>query len=314
MTSPNSSQVNSTKDNLLQQLEDESIHIIRMAYSWANNPVLLYSTGKDSTVLLHLISKAFAPGKIPFPMLHIDSTFKFREMHDFRDRMAKKYGIECLVHVNEEGKAAGVNPWDNGSFEYTNIMKTDALLQALDAGEYDIVFGGARREEERIRAKERVFSFRDKWHKWDPKKQRIEMWDCYNGATHRKESVRVFPLSDWTELDIWEYIKQEHLEVVSLYFAKDRPCVMRDGMYIVRDDDRMPLLPGEKEEVHKIRFRTLGCYPLTGAIESEADTIDKIIAELKKTHYSERSTRLIDRDSPQKDMASMEWKKVNGYF
>lgn len=298
----------------LEVLENEAIHIIRMAYSWASNPVLLYSTGKDSTVLLDLIKKAFEPKPIPFPMLHIDSTFKFREMREFRDRMVRKYKVKCIVHVNEEGRRNGVTPWGSGSFTYTNIMKTEALRQALNRGNYDIILGGARREEERVRAKERVFSVRNMWHQWEPKRQRIEMWDCYNGGLQTGDTLRIFPLSNWTELDIWEYIRKENLEVVPLYFAKERPCVKREGMWIVRDDDRMPLLPGEEEEMKLVRFRTLGCYPLTAAIESEADTIDKIIDEVKKTEYSERSTRLIDKDSPKGDTSSMEWKKVQGYF
>lgn len=300
-------QTNSTR---LDILEAESFHILRSAVEQGKRPVMLYSTGKDSTVMLHLAYKAFYPNPIPFPILHIDSTFKFKEMVEFRDRMAKRYNVECLVHVNEKGRAAGVTPWDNGSREYTDIMKTQALLQALKKGNYDIVFGGARREEEKSRAKEHVFSFRDKGQHWDPKNQRIEMWDIFNGNVHFRESVRVFPLSNWTELDVWKYIKREHIPVVDLYFAKSRLCINRDGMLIVRDDDRMPLEPGEQEQLRTIRFRTLGCYPLTGAIESEAHTLNDIIDELEHSHYSERHTRLIDFDSA----FSMEEKKKNGYF
>ena len=294
----------------LDTLETESFHILRSAVAQGKRPVMLYSTGKDSTVMLHLAYKAFWPSPIPFPILHIDSTFKFRAMIEYREQMARRYRVECLVHVNEEGRAAGVTPWNNGSHEYTDIMKTQALLQALKQGKYDIVFGGARREEEKSRAKERVFSFRDRWQHWDPKRQRIEMWNIYNGRTHYGESIRVFSLSDWTELDIWRYIKREGIPVVPLYFASPRPCICRNGTYIVRDDDRMPLEPGETEVVKNLRFRTLGCYPLTGAIESDATTLDDIIHEVETARRSERSTRLIDYDSA----SSMEEKKINGYF
>ncbi|MGN0874666.1 MAG: sulfate adenylyltransferase subunit CysD [Akkermansia sp.] len=294
----------------LRQLEAESIDIFRDAVSQFENPVLLYSIGKDSSVLVHLAMKAFYPGRMPFPLLHVDSTFKFREMIAFRDAFARKHGLELRVHSNAEGIAAGVTPFTHGSRRYTDIMKTQALLQALEAGGYDAVFGGARRDEEKSRAKERVFSFRDRHNRWDPKKQRPELWNIYNGRINPGESVRIFPLSNWTELDIWQYIRMEHIEIVDLYFAKPRPVVERDGTLIMVDDDRMPLAPGETPQMRTVRFRTLGCYPLTGAVESTAATVEEIVAEMMQTRLSERSTRVIDHDGD----ASMEQKKREGYF
>lgn len=294
----------------LRQLEAESIDIFRDAVSQFENPVLLYSIGKDSSVLVHLAMKAFYPGRMPFPLLHVDSTFKFREMIAFRDAFARKHGLELRVHSNAEGIAAGVTPFTHGSRRYTDIMKTQALLQALEAGGYDAVFGGARRDEEKSRAKERVFSFRDRHNRWDPKNQRPELWNIYNGRINPGESVRIFPLSNWTELDIWQYIRMEHIEIVDLYFAKPRPVVERDGTLIMVDDDRMPLAPGETPQMRTVRFRTLGCYPLTGAVESTAATVEEIVAEMMQTRLSERSTRVIDHDGD----ASMEQKKREGYF
>jgi sulfate adenylyltransferase subunit 2 len=294
----------------LKQLEAESIQIFRDAVSQFDNPVLLYSIGKDSSVLVRLAQKAFYPGKLPFKLLHIDSTWKFREMIQFRDDFCKAEGLELLVHHNAEGKAAGVNPFDYGSRKYTDIMKTQALLQALDAGGYDVAFGGARRDEEKSRAKERIYSFRDKHHQWDPKNQRPELWSVYNGKTNPGESVRVFPLSNWTECDIWQYIRLENIPLVPLYFAAERPVVERDGTLIMVDDDRMRLEPGEKSEMRMVRFRTLGCYPLTGAIESTAVTVEEIVEEMLQTRVSERSTRVIDHDGD----SSMEQKKREGYF
>jgi sulfate adenylyltransferase subunit 2 len=291
-------------------LEAESIQIFRDAVSQFDNPVLLYSIGKDSSVLVRLAQKAFYPGKLPFKLLHIDSTWKFREMIQFRDDFCKAEGLELLVHHNAEGKAAGVNPFDYGSRKYTDIMKTQALLQALDAGGYDVAFGGARRDEEKSRAKERIYSFRDKHHQWDPKNQRPELWSVYNGKTNPGESVRVFPLSNWTECDIWQYIRLENIPLVPLYFAAERPVVERDGTLIMVDDDRMRLEPGEKSEMRMVRFRTLGCYPLTGAIESTAVTVEEIVEEMLQTRVSERSTRVIDHDGD----SSMEQKKREGYF
>lgn len=294
----------------LRQLEAESIDIFHDAVSQFENPVLLYSIGKDSSVLVHLAMKAFYPGRMPFPLLHVDSTFKFREMIAFRDAFARKHGLELRVHSNAEGIAAGVTPFTHGSRRYTDIMKTQALLQALEAGGYDAVFGGARRDEEKSRAKERVFSFRDRHNRWDPKNQRPELWNIYNGRINPGESVRIFPLSNWTELDIWQYIRMEHIEIVDLYFAKPRPVVERDGTLIMVDDDRMPLAPGETPQMRTVRFRTLGCYPLTGAVESTAATVEEIVAEMMQTRLSERSTRVIDHDGD----ASMEQKKREGYF
>lgn len=294
----------------LRQLEAESIHIFRDAISQFENPILLYSIGKDSSVLVHLALKAFFPGRLPFKLLHIDSTFKFREMIEFRDRFAREHQIELLVHRNEEGVRAGINPFDDGSRKYTDIMKTQALLQALKKGRYDAVFGGARRDEEKSRAKERIFSFRDKFNQWDPKNQRPELWNIFNGRINAGESVRIFPLSNWTEMDIWQYIRMERIPIVDLYFAKPRPVVERDGALIMVDDERLPLRPGEKPQLRTVRFRTLGCYPLTGAVESTATTVEEIVAEMMETRQSERSTRIIDHDSD----ASMEQKKREGYF
>ncbi|MCH5284509.1 MAG: sulfate adenylyltransferase subunit CysD [Akkermansiaceae bacterium] len=294
----------------LRQLEAEAIHIFRDAVSQFENPVLLYSIGKDSSVLLHLARKAFYPGRLPFKMLHIDSTFKFREMIEFRDRIAKEQDIDLLVHSNREGIAMGVTPFTHGSRKYTDIMKTQALLQALTEGKYDAIFGGARRDEEKSRAKERIFSFRDRHNQWDPKNQRPELWNLYNGRINPGESVRIFPLSNWTEMDIWQYIRMEKIEIVDLYFAKPRPVVWRDGMYIMVDDERLPLNPGETPELRTVRFRTLGCYPLTGAVESTASTVEEIVAEMMQTRLSERSTRAIDHDGD----SSMEQKKREGYF
>ena len=294
----------------LRQLEAEAIHIFRDAVSQFENPVLLYSIGKDSSVLLHLARKAFYPGRLPFKMLHIDSTFKFREMIEFRDRIAREQDIDLLVHSNQEGIAMGVTPFTHGSRKYTDIMKTQALLQALSAGKYDAIFGGARRDEEKSRAKERIFSFRDRHNQWDPKNQRPELWNLYNGRINPGESVRIFPLSNWTEMDIWQYIRMEKIQIVDLYYAKPRPVVWRDGMYIMVDDDRLPLNPGEVPEMRTVRFRTLGCYPLTGAIESTASTVEEIVAEMMQTRLSERSTRAIDHDGD----SSMEQKKREGYF
>jgi len=293
----------------LKQLEAESIRIIRDAYSQFENPVMLYSIGKDSGVMVRLAQKAFYPGKVPFPLLHIDSTFKFKEMIQFRDRFCKEEGLDLLVHSNEEGRAAGANPFDLGSRKYTDLMKTQALLAALDHHKFDCAFGGARRDEEKSRAKERIFSFRDQHHQWDPKNQRPELWANYNARVNPGESVRVFPISNWTELDVWQYIRLENIPIVPLYYAKKRPVVNRDGMWVMVDDERLPL-DGEVPEEKMVRFRTLGCYPLTGAVESEADTVEKIVEEMMTTRLSERSTRAIDKDGD----ASMEQKKREGYF
>lgn len=294
----------------LQKLEAEAIHIIRETAATCDNPVLLYSIGKDSAALLHLVMKAFAPGKPPFPMLHVDTTWKFREMIEFRDARARALGLDLIVHVNEEGRAAGVNPFDSGSRLHTDVMKTQALRQALDAHKFDAAFGGARRDEERSRAKERIFSLRSPDHRWEPKNQRPEPWRLFNTRKKPGESFRVFPLSNWTEADVWAYVAAENIPVVPLYFAKPRPVVRRDGMLIMRDDERMRLRPGEQVEMLSIRFRTLGCYPLTGAVESEAATLPEIIAEMRESRVSERQGRLIDHDGG----ASMEQKKQEGYF
>lgn len=294
----------------LRQLEAESIYIFREAVSQFERPILLYSIGKDSSVLVRLAQKAFYPGRLPFKLLHIDSTWKFREMIKFRDDFCREQGLDLIVHTNEEGRAAGVNPFDYGSRKYTDIMKTQALLQALNAGKYDVAFGGARRDEEKSRAKERIFSFRDAFHQWDPKNQRPELWNLYNGKINPGESVRCFPLSNWTETDIWQYIRLENIPIVPLYFAKPRPVVERDGTLIMVDDERMRLLPGEKPQMKTVRFRTLGCYPLTGAIESTASTVEEIVEEMLKCKVSERSTRVIDHDGD----SSMEQKKREGYF
>ena len=294
----------------LKRLEAESIHIIREVAAEFDNPVMLYSVGKDSAVMLHLARKAFFPAKIPFPLLHVDTTWKFREMIEFRDRMAKEYGFDLKVHINQEGVEAGVGPFTHGSAKHTDIMKTQALKQALNAGGYDAAFGGARRDEEKSRAKERVYSFRDKNHAWVPKQQRPELWNVYNSKVDKGESIRVFPLSNWTELDIWQYIYLENIEIVPLYFAAKRPVVNRDGVDIMVDDERMPLEEGETPEMKMVRFRTLGCYPLTGAVESEAATLQDIIQEMLLTKTSERQGRVIDHDSA----GSMEKKKMEGYF
>jgi sulfate adenylyltransferase subunit 2 len=283
---------------------------MREVVAEAENPVMLYSIGKDSSVMLRLAEKAFWPAPPPFPFLHVDTTWKFQEMYAFRARMAEEHGLNLLVHVNEEGVARGINPFDSGSQVHTDVMKTEGLKQALDKYGFDAAFGGARRDEERSRAKERIFSFRTAQHRWDPKNQRPELWRLYN-ARHRKgESIRVFPLSNWTELDVWLYIHREEIPIVPLYFAAERPVVERDGTWIMVDDDRMPLEPGEEPQLKRVRFRTLGCYPLSGAIESEADTLPKIIQEMLLTNTSERQGRLIDFDTA----ASMEKKKVEGYF
>lgn len=294
----------------LRQLEAEAIYIIREVAAEFENPVMLYSIGKDSSVMLRLAQKAFHPAKIPFPLMHVDTTWKFKEMITFRERMAKEIGFDLNVWINEEGKAQSINPFVHGSDKHTRIMKTDALKQALDHYKFDAAFGGARRDEEKSRAKERVYSFRNKYHQWDPKRQRPELWNLYNSKIDKGESIRVFPLSDWTELDIWLYIKLEQIEIVPLYFAKERPVVERDGVLILVDDDRIPLEPGEKPMLKKVRFRTLGCYPLTGAVESEADTLEKIVQEMLLTTTSERQGRVIDFDAA----ASMEEKKKDGYF
>jgi sulfate adenylyltransferase subunit 2 len=294
----------------LKKLEAESIHIIREVAAEFDNPVMLYSVGKDSAVLLHLARKAFAPGKIPFPLLHVDTTWKFKEMIEFRDRMAKDYGFELLVHKNPEGLAMDINPFVHGSAKHTDIMKTQGLKQALDKYGFDAAFGGARRDEEKSRAKERVYSFRDKNHRWDPKSQRPELWNIYNGKVNKGESIRVFPLSNWTELDIWQYIYLESIEIVPLYLSAKRPVVERDGTLIMVDDERMPIEEGEEVQMKNVRFRTLGCYPLTGAVESDAATLPDIIQEMLLTKTSERQGRVIDHDSA----GSMEKKKMEGYF
>jgi sulfate adenylyltransferase subunit 2 len=294
----------------LERLEAEAIDIMREVVAEAENPVMLYSIGKDSSVMLRLAEKAFWPAPPPFPFLHVDTTWKFQEMYAFRTRMAEEHGLNLLVHVNEDGLARGINPFDSGSQVHTDVMKTEGLKQALDKYGFDAAFGGARRDEERSRAKERIFSFRTAQHRWDPKNQRPELWRLYN-ARHRKgESLRVFPLSNWTELDVWLYIHREEIPIVPLYFAAERPVVLRDGTWIMVDDDRMPLEPGEEPQLKRVRFRTLGCYPLSGAIESEADTLPKIIQEMLLANTSERQGRLIDFDTA----ASMEKKKVEGYF
>lgn len=294
----------------LKQLEAESIHIIREVAAEFENPVMLYSIGKDSSVMLHLAMKAFFPGKLPFPLLHVDTGWKFKEMIEFRDTETKRLGLDLLVHQNPEGLAMGVGPFTHGSAKHTDIMKTQALKQALDKYGFDAAFGGARRDEEKSRAKERVYSFRDAQHRWDPKNQRPELWNTYNSRINKGESIRVFPLSNWTELDIWQYIYLESIPIVPLYFSAPRPVVNRDGMLIKVDDDRMELKPGETMEERSVRFRTLGCYPLTGAVESEATTLPEIIQEMLLTTTSERQGRLIDHDSS----GSMEKKKQEGYF
>ena len=299
-----------TKLTHLDRLEAESIHILREVAASMQNPVMMYSIGKDSSVLLHLARKAFHPAPIPFPLLHVDTTWKFREMIAFRDALKDDPKTDLLVHINQEGVAQGIGPFTHGSALHTDVMKTQALKQALDMHKFDAAIGGARRDEEKSRAKERIFSFRSAQHRWDPKNQRPELWSLYNTRIKPGESVRVFPLSNWTELDIWQYIYQEEIEIVPLYFAAERPVVERDGIMIMVDDERLPLEPGEKPEMKKVRFRTLGCYPLTGAVESEASTVTEIIEEMLRTTTSEREGRAIDKDAP----ASMEMKKQEGYF
>ncbi len=294
----------------LQQLEAESIHIIREVAAEFENPVMLYSIGKDSAVMIHLTLKAFYPGKPPFPLLHVDTTWKFREMIEFRDKRVKELGWDLLVHINQEGVDMGISPFVHGSAKHTDIMKTQSLKQALDKYGFDAAFGGARRDEEKSRAKERVYSFRDRNHRWDPKNQRPELWSIYNGKVDKGESIRVFPLSNWTELDIWQYIHLESIPIVPLYYAAERPVVERDGVLIMVDDERMSIEPGEKIENKMVRFRTLGCYPLTGAVESTATTLPEIIQEMLLTKTSERQGRVIDHDSA----GSMEKKKQEGYF
>jgi sulfate adenylyltransferase subunit 2 len=294
----------------LQRLESESIHIMREVMAEANNPVMLYSIGKDSAVMLHLARKAFYPAKLPFPLLHVDTTWKFQDMYRFREKMVEDFDLNLIIHTNPDGIAQGINPFTHGSQIHTDIMKTQALKQALDQHQFDVAFGGARRDEEKSRAKERIFSFRNAQHHWDPKNQRPELWNLYNAKKNKGESIRVFPLSNWTELDIWQYIYLENIPIVPLYFSQKRPVVMRDGTWIMVDDDRMPLHPGEIPQLKEVRFRTLGCYPLTGAIESQAKTLLDIIQEMLLTKTSERQGRVIDHDSN----ASMEKKKQEGYF
>ncbi|WP_338068223.1 sulfate adenylyltransferase subunit CysD [Pseudidiomarina aquimaris] len=294
----------------LQQLEAEAIHIMREVVAECEKPGMLYSVGKDSSVMLHLARKAFAPGKLPFPLLHVDTTWKFQEMIAFRDRMAAKHKFQLLTHTNPEGLKQNISPFEHGSAVHTDIMKTQALKQALNEHQFDAVFGGARRDEEKSRAKERIFSFRDEQHRWDPRNQRPELWNIYNTKLKPKQSLRVFPLSNWTELDIWQYIYQENIEIPELYFAKERPVVERNGTLIMVDDDRLKLEPGEQPQYKMVRFRTLGCYPLTGAIESTATTLPEIIQEMLLTRTSERQGRVIDHDSS----GSMEKKKMEGYF
>jgi len=294
----------------LRRLEAEAIHIMREVVAEFSNPVMLYSIGKDSSAMLHVAIKAFHPGLLPFPLLHVDTTWKFREMIAFREETARRLGLDLRIHINQDGVARGISPVASGSQLHTQVMKTEALRQALDAGRFDAAFGGARRDEEKSRAKERIFSHRSAAHAWDPRNQRPELWRLYNTRIRDGESMRVFPLSNWTELDVWEYVRAEGIPVVPLYFAKPRPVVERGGTLIMVDDDRLPLEPGETPQMKRVRFRTLGCYPLTGAIESDADTLDAIIAEMRAATTSERQGRLIDSD----ESASMEKKKREGYF
>ncbi len=296
--------------NNLRELEAESIHIIREVAAEFENPVMLYSIGKDSSVMARLAEKAFYPGKVPFPLMHVDTKWKFREMIEFREKYTKEKGWNLIVYYNKAGYEAGIGPFTHGSKVHTDVMKTQALLQGLNKYKFDAAFGGARRDEEKSRAKERIYSFRDRYHQWDPKNQRPELWDIYNAKVHKGESIRVFPISNWTELDIWQYIRLENIPIVPLYFAKERPIVNIDGNLIMVDDDRMPEELRKKAEMKMVRFRTLGCYPLTGAIESEADTIEKIVEEMMTVTVSERTTRVIDFDQD----ASMEQKKREGYF
>jgi len=307
---PRSARAPARRLSYLDRLEGEAIDIFREVVAQSEHPVLLYSIGKDSSVLLHLARKAFHPAKLPFPLLHVDTTWKFRSMYEHRDRVAADPDVELLVHVNEEGLAAGIGPFTHGSAVHTDVMKTVALKQALDRHRFDAAIGGARRDEERSRAKERIFSFRSAQHTWDPKNQRPELWRLYNAAKRQGESIRAFPLSNWTELDVWHYIHREGIPIVDLYIAAERPVVERDGTLIMVDDGRMPLEPGEEPELRRVRFRTLGCYPLSGAVPSEATTVAEIIREMLQSSSSERQGRLIDRDSD----ASMEKKKREGYF
>jgi sulfate adenylyltransferase subunit 2 len=294
----------------LQALEDESIHIMREVVAQSAKPVMLYSIGKDSSVMLHLAMKAFYPAKPPFPLMHIDTTWKFKEMIAFRDRRAKELGLDLIVHINQDGLRAGIGPFSHGSAVHTDVMKTEGLRQALNKYGFDAAFGGARRDEEKSRAKERIFSFRTATHHWDPKNQRPELWRNFNGRVQKGESIRVFPLSNWTELDVWQYVAAENIPVVPLYFAKERPVVERDGTLIMVDDERMKLNPGEKPQMRCVRFRTLGCYPLTGAIESDATNVEDIVRETMTATFSERQGRVIDHDQA----GSMEKKKKEGYF
>ena len=294
----------------LRRLEAEAIHIMREVVSEFSKPVMLYSIGKDSSAMLHVAMKAFYPAKPPFPMMHVDTTWKFREMIAFRDQTISRLGLELIVHTNQDGVARGISPVASGSSIHTQVMKTEALRQALDAGKFDAAFGGARRDEEKSRAKERIFSHRSAAHVWDPRNQRPELWRLFNTRIRAGESMRVFPLSNWTELDVWEYVRAENIPVVPLYFAKERPVVMRDGALTMVDDDRLPMMPDEAPQMRRVRFRTLGCYPLTGAIESDADTLDAIIDEMRASTTSERQGRLIDLD----ETGSMEKKKREGYF
>ena len=294
----------------LERLEAESIHLMREVVAECRHPVMLYSIGKDSAVMLHIARKAFHPASLPFPLLHIDTTWKFRDMIALRDETARRYGLELIVHVNREGLQAGINPFQHGSAMYTDVMKTQALRQALDAHGFDVAFGGARRDEEKSRAKERVFSVRSAQHRWNPKQQRPELWRVYNTRIGHGESLRVFPLSNWTELDVWEYIHVMQVPIVPLYLAQERPVVWRDGMWIMVDDDRLPLAADERPQMKRVRFRTLGCYPLTGAIESDAATLPALIGEIRSARRSERQGRAIDHDQA----ASMEKKKQEGYF
>ena len=294
----------------LKQLEAESIHIIREVVAEFDNPVMMYSVGKDSAVMLHLALKAFAPAKLPFPLLHVDTLWKFKEMIEFRDKRAKEEGFELLVHTNPDGIEMNISPFTHGSAVHTDIMKTQGLKQALNKYKFDAVFGGARRDEEKSRAKERIYSFRDKNHRWDPKNQRPELWNIYNARVHKDESIRVFPLSNWTELDIWQYIYLEQIPIVPLYFAASRPVVLKDGVKIMVDDERMPIGPDDVIKEEMVRFRTLGCYPLTGAVNSTATTLEEIIKEMLLSRTSERQGRVIDNDSA----GSMEKKKIEGYF
>ena len=294
----------------LEQLEAESIHVIREVVAEFAKPVMLFSVGKDSCAMLRLAQKAFAPGKLPFPLLHVNTTFKFKEMITFRDRLVEQAGVDFIEWINPEGLKAGINPFDHGTQRYTHVMKTEALKQALDAHGFDAAFGGARRDEEKSRAKERVFSFRDKHHQWDPKNQRPELWNLYNGRVHKGESIRAFPLSNWTELDVWLYVHKEQIPTVPLYFAKERLVVQRGGTWIMADDERLRLEPGERPQMRKVRFRTLGCWPLTGAIDSDAATLTAVIEEMLRARTSEREGRVIDHD----ESGSMEEKKREGYF